>query len=194
MEMTWLVALNEQVWILCFLARFSMILSGIQLVIWARTDIACLVGVMAFSYGCLVAAIKMSMTPIISTAPSSYGTAVAKNLEKVPVVTVAESRYQRRRGAGAICLQGLPRRTGEQAVPLHLLQLWSYGGSKTTRNPLLLLLDGLLLLRLADRQFCALLFQLPPRITRLEPCACSPNEKTEMVVLMRTVSACLANA
>ena len=28
-------------------ARFSMILSGIQLVIWARTDIACLVGVMA---------------------------------------------------------------------------------------------------------------------------------------------------
>ena len=28
-------------------ARFSMILSGIQLVIWARTDIVCLVGVMA---------------------------------------------------------------------------------------------------------------------------------------------------
>ncbi len=28
------------------------------------------------SYGCLVAAIKMSMTPIFSTAPSSYGTAV----------------------------------------------------------------------------------------------------------------------
>ena len=57
-------------------ARFSMILSGIQLVIWARTDIVCFVGVMAFSYGCMVAAIKMSMTPIFSTAPSSYGTAV----------------------------------------------------------------------------------------------------------------------
>ena len=28
------------------------------------------------SYSCLVAAIKMSMTPIFSTAPSSYGTAV----------------------------------------------------------------------------------------------------------------------
>ena len=28
------------------------------------------------SYGCLVAAIKMSMTPIFSTAPSSYGTVV----------------------------------------------------------------------------------------------------------------------
>ena len=28
------------------------------------------------SYGCMVAAIKMSMTPIFSTAPSSYGTAV----------------------------------------------------------------------------------------------------------------------
>lgn len=34
---------------------------------------------------------------------------------------------------------------------------------------LLFVLDGLLLLRLAERQFCALLFQLPPRITRFEP-------------------------
>gem|GEM_PF-6439136 len=38
------------------------------------------------------------------------------------------------------------------------------------RNPLLLFLfPGLFLLRLAERQFLALLFQLPPRITRLEP-------------------------
>jgi hypothetical protein len=34
---------------------------------------------------------------------------------------------------------------------------------------LLFLLSGLLLLRFADRQFLALLFQLPPRITRFEP-------------------------
>ena len=88
MEMTWLVALNDRVWILCFLARFSMILSGIQLVIWARTDIVCFVGVIAFSYGCLVAAIKMSMTPIFSTAPSSYGTAVFIFLTK-DVVSLA---------------------------------------------------------------------------------------------------------
>ena len=47
MEMIWLVALNDRVWLLCFLARFSMILSGIQLVICARTDIVCFVGVMA---------------------------------------------------------------------------------------------------------------------------------------------------
>jgi hypothetical protein len=33
----------------------------------------------------------------------------------------------------------------------------------------LFLFDGLLLLRFADRQFLALLFQLPPRITRFEP-------------------------
>ena len=32
------------------------------------------------SYGCLVAAIKMSLTPIISTAPSSYRTAVQKDV------------------------------------------------------------------------------------------------------------------
>ena len=34
---------------------------------------------------------------------------------------------------------------------------------------LLLRLSGLLLLRYAVRQFSALLFQLPPRITRFEP-------------------------
>ena len=38
------------------------------------------------------------------------------------------------------------------------------------RNPmLLLLLNGLLLLRFATRQLFALLFQLPPRFTRFEP-------------------------
>ena len=41
---------------------------------------------------------------------------------------------------------------------------------RTNRNPMLLLrFVGVLLLRLAARQFCALLFQLPPRFTRLEP-------------------------
>jgi hypothetical protein len=34
---------------------------------------------------------------------------------------------------------------------------------------LMLRLSGVLLLRVADRQFCASLFQLPPRITRLVP-------------------------
>ena len=45
-------------------------------------------------------------------------------------------------------------------------------GTKTTRKPTLLLrLLGFQLLRLATRQFVELLFQLPPRITRLEPSA-----------------------
>ncbi len=40
----------------------------------------------------------------------------------------------------------------------------------TRRKPMLLLrLSGALLLRYAARQFLALLFQLPPRITRFEP-------------------------
>ena len=39
---------------------------------------------------------------------------------------------------------------------------------------LLLLLSGLLLLRLATRQLLALLFQLPPRFTRFEPCGRNP--------------------
>jgi hypothetical protein len=42
---------------------------------------------------------------------------------------------------------------------------------------LLLRLPGLLLLRLADRQFWALLFQLPPRFTRFEPFGHIPKKK-----------------
>ena len=41
---------------------------------------------------------------------------------------------------------------------------------------LLFLFDGLLLFRFAERQFCALLFQLPPRFTRFSPdCATTPK-------------------
>ena len=42
---------------------------------------------------------------------------------------------------------------------------------------LLLALFGLLLLRLATRQLLALLFQLPPRFTRLEPVDRTPQEE-----------------
>ena len=52
-------------------------------------------------------------------------------------------------------------------------------GVLARRKPtLLFLLPGLFLLRLADRQFLALLFQLPPRITRFEPLydTCPSNE------------------
>ena len=46
---------------------------------------------------------------------------------------------------------------------------------KTKRRPLFLLrLSGLFLLRFAERQFLALLFQLPPRITRFEPQGTTP--------------------
>ena len=41
---------------------------------------------------------------------------------------------------------------------------------RARRKPLLeLRFDGLFLLRFADRQFLAVLFQLPPRRTRFEP-------------------------
>ena len=57
-------------------------------------------------------------------------------------------------------------------VRLHLLRRrapLSYG-TNTRRKPMLLLRSsGSLLLRFAERQFCALLFQLPPRKTRFEP-------------------------
>jgi len=43
-------------------------------------------------------------------------------------------------------------------------------GTNTRRKPILSLrFSGLSLLRFAERQFCALLFQLPPRLTRFEP-------------------------
>jgi len=40
---------------------------------------------------------------------------------------------------------------------------------------LLFLLSGQLLFRMAVRQLLALLFQLPPRITRFEPCGRNPR-------------------
>lgn len=46
------------------------------------------------------------------------------------------------------------------------------------RKPTLLLrLSGVLLLRFATRQFCGLLFQLPPRMTRFVPSCLIPFEK-----------------
>lgn len=46
---------------------------------------------------------------------------------------------------------------------------------RATRKPRLLFrFVGVFLLRFADRQFLALLFQLPPRFTRLEACGRSP--------------------
>jgi hypothetical protein len=45
----------------------------------------------------------------------------------------------------------------------------SYGTNTRRKPQLLLRLSGVLLLRLAERQFCPLLFQQPPRKTRFEP-------------------------
>lgn len=48
-------------------------------------------------------------------------------------------------------------------------------GDEAKRNPILLLrLSGVLLLRFDTRQFCGVLFQEPPRFTRLEPLWCLP--------------------
>ena len=45
-------------------------------------------------------------------------------------------------------------------------------GAEAKRKPRLLLrFDGAILLRFADRQFLAMLFPLPPRITRFERCS-----------------------
>jgi hypothetical protein len=49
------------------------------------------------------------------------------------------------------------------------LYLLAVSGLKTRKPRLLLRLSGELLLRFAERQLLALLFQLPPRLTRFEP-------------------------
>jgi hypothetical protein len=65
-----------------------------------------------------------------------------------------------------ICLfQGRDNSLFNSGNPSFLLSL-----GETRRKPILLLrLSGVLLLRFALRQLFALLFQLPPRFTRLEP-------------------------
>lgn len=48
--------------------------------------------------------------------------------------------------------------------------------ARATRKPRLLFrLSGVFLLRFVDRQFAGVLFQLPPRITRLEPLDLPPT-------------------
>ena len=83
----------------------------------------------------------------------------------------------------------LSSNTNNRTVLSHIRipAMWSFEGTPrdTTRKPLLLfLLSGLLLLRLADRQLSALLFQLPPRLTRFEPLStCSPFHTVETITL-----------
>ena len=70
---------------------------------------------------------------------------------------------------GTICPEGYRGGVINLFRGSHPTLLLSYG-TKTRRKPMLLFrLSGLLLLRLADRQFSELLFQLPPRFTRFEP-------------------------
>ncbi len=70
-------------------------------------------------------------------------------------------------GLLSLCLAPLSAR-GLDATGSSPLSLRS--GARTTRKPRLLFsFSGLFLLRFADRQFLAELFQLPPRFTRLSP-------------------------
>jgi hypothetical protein len=62
-------------------------------------------------------------------------------------------------------------RVSASVHPHGRIELW------TRRKPRLLLrLPGSFLLRLAERQFDALLFQLPPRLTRLVPSGRRPKD------------------
>ena len=58
-------------------------------------------------------------------------------------------------------------------------------GASTTRNPRLLLRFDGVLLRFAERQFCALLFQLPPRFTRFWPDLCHATFDTRFLTTGR---------
>jgi hypothetical protein len=72
-------------------------------------------------------------------------------------------------GGGSFCPEGYRDGVVNLFRGSHPTLLLSYG-TKTRRKPILLFrLSRVLLLRFADRQFPALLFQLPPRSTRIEP-------------------------
>ena len=76
MEMEWLVVLNDRVWILYLLARFSLFLPGIQLEIWAKDGHSVALRVHGVSCGCLQGFHENVMKPHFTSLPSSYGTAV----------------------------------------------------------------------------------------------------------------------
>jgi hypothetical protein len=67
------------------------------------------------------------------------------------------------------------RRQNGKAVGSVWQSVRGTGGARARRQPRLLFrFPGSFQLRIADRQFCGSLFQLPPRITREEPCDRSP--------------------
>ncbi|MCQ2403866.1 MAG: hypothetical protein MJ202_09100 [Lentisphaeria bacterium] len=59
-----------------------MIQAGFQLAIWARTDIACFVGVMASPMVARQGTIKMPLTQVFTTPTFSHGAAVSSFLGK----------------------------------------------------------------------------------------------------------------
>jgi hypothetical protein len=62
-----------------------------------------------------------------------------------------------------------------ESDPFRRARIRTTGGARATRKPRLLFrFAGEFLLRFADRQFWPLLFQLPPRMTRLTPFDRSP--------------------
>ena len=91
MAITWLSALKERVWILYFRARFSTILSGIQLAICARTVIVCFCGFMASPVVACEASIKMSYSAVFQVCRlvmgrlcSEYGDYRSENRRNQP--------------------------------------------------------------------------------------------------------------
>ena len=80
-------------------------------------------------------------------------------------------------------------------TPVHQQPSGLHVSWRATRKPRLLLrFSGLLLLRLATRQFSALLFQLPPRFTRLEPYGMAPFKREVTFFLNAKLSAWLVKA
>lgn len=61
------------------------------------------------------------------------------------------------------------RGTGKRSVPSGIHASAMPAEFKAKRKSRLFRFDGSFLLRLADRKFLVLLFQLPPRLTRFEP-------------------------
>jgi hypothetical protein len=86
--------------------------------------------------------------------------------------TFASACISRRSYQPRLAFEVLPRRVSAPGTGRHPVRQAHSGAScraAASRNPMLLFrLPGVLLLRYAERQFLALLFQLPPRIVRFE--------------------------
>ncbi len=120
------------------------------------------------------------------------GCKTLKGVKSKPCTTFDSKSYYSQRKVGFSLL--FRKEAGQLLVPTDVIRLFhtSYKEITKRKPKLLLRFVGVLLLRFATRQFSGLLFQLPPRFTRLVPNSKCPL-KSQKYTFSEILGICLEN-